>query len=124
MIVGDSRQRQLRDAFFFQLTRNDNDNLANRSIMASPESKKIHQDMGTDILTHSVVTKIVVVRLDFVWATDIAAIKTSLLTRKLSWRNESIVQPDLLLLGSGAWTIRECRQQKRNPADCLNDYKK
>ncbi|OWA52557.1 hypothetical protein BV898_17008 [Hypsibius exemplaris] len=117
IITGDSRMRQLRDAFFYQLTGINRDWLSNRSITHVPDTYTKHS-------SNQMMLRDSGVRIEFNWATglDGGQGSTGKSLDKLMRRGR-LRPADLLLIGNGVWTIRECTAQNRTQDDCVVDYR-
>ncbi|OQV11471.1 putative CAS1 domain-containing protein 1 [Hypsibius exemplaris] len=119
VFTGDSRIRQLRDAFLRQLSGIDRDWLANRNITCVPAKHYKHAD-------EEILIKDSGVRVSFNWAgvldngTGETGRSLERMIRNMR-RNDRVA--DLLVLGNGVWTIRDCARKNRSQADCLIEYR-
>ncbi|OQV11714.1 hypothetical protein BV898_13986 [Hypsibius exemplaris] len=118
IFTGDSRVRQLRDGLLYQLSGFDQDWLANRNVTLNPRRYKKHS-------SNEMLLKTTGVRLEFNFAEALdAGDGVTGKSLKEIIRKSRIRQPDLLVVGNGAWTIRECTAKRRLQSQCAEDYKK
>ncbi|OQV11568.1 putative CAS1 domain-containing protein 1 [Hypsibius exemplaris] len=115
LFVGDSRIQQLRDGLILTLTGHDYDTFANRLAVVEPESyakygapEKIYRSAGAQI--------------KFEWQPyldDGAGAITNLL-----WNiSKSEIKPDILVLGAGIWSIKDCEAAQKPQQACAETYR-
>ncbi|OWA52527.1 hypothetical protein BV898_16979 [Hypsibius exemplaris] len=108
--IGDSRLQQLRDGLLFALTGYDYDGFANRKAIKDP--------------THSVKTlKMLGADIRFSWQAYLDS-GAGPLTKLLKEISRSGRRPDVLVIGAGIWSVKDCQLKKRTQEECAIAYQK
>ncbi|OWA50369.1 hypothetical protein BV898_14888 [Hypsibius exemplaris] len=116
LFVGDSRIQQLRDGMILSLTGDDYDALSSIFALKSPAayakygaSQSVYQFIGAQI--------------KFIWEPYLDD-GTGSMTQLLRNISRAEFQPDLLVIGAGMYSIKDCATENEKQRDCAERYQK